>query len=112
VDQDYFWGSGGPDVVSGLSTDTDTDTDGVPDALDNAYLTINAGQQDADQDMYGNMADADFDNNGSVGVTDLQYFQSQWLGSDPEADMDSNGSVGVGDFQLFQGRWLTTAPYF
>jgi hypothetical protein len=112
VDQDFFWGSGGPDVVSGLASSTDTDTDGVPDALDNAYLTGNANQVDADQDMYGNMADADFDNNGSVGVTDLVYFQSQWLGSDPVADMDSSGSVGVGDFPLFQGRWLSSAPYF
>lgn len=112
VDQDYSWGSGGPDVVSGLSTDTDTDSDGVPDALDNAYQTANANQVDADQDMYGNMADGDFDNDANVGVSDFNYFKGQWLGTDPVADMDSDGNVGVSDFNLFKGRWLTAAPYY
>mgnify|MGYP005849587981 CR=1 FL=1 len=112
VDQDFWWGTGTPDTVSGLSTDTDTDNDGVPDALDNAYLTANAGQQDTDRDMYGNIADGDFDNDGNVGVNDYNYFRSKWLGSDPDADMDSNGNVGLTDFNLFNGRWMKSAPYF
>ena len=109
VDQDFAWGSGGPDVVSGLSTDTDTDTDGVPDALDNAYATINPNQVDADQDMYGNMADGDFDNDGSVGVNDFNYLRGQWFDTDPIADMDSDGSVGVNDFNLFRGALVLSS---
>lgn len=112
VDQDYFWGSGGPDVVSGLSTDTDTDNDGVPDALDNAYQTINPSQVDADQDMYGNMADGDFDNDGSVGINDFNYLKTNWYGTDANADMNSDGSVGINDFNLFKGRWYSSVPYF
>jgi hypothetical protein len=112
VDQDYTYGTGGPDTISGLAEDTDSDSDGVVDALDNAYMTSNANQVDADLDMYGNMADGDFDNDGSVGMTDFNYFKSHWLGSDPSADMDSDGSVGMGDFNLFKGRWLDAAPYY
>ncbi len=112
VDQDFWWGSGGPDVVSGLSTDTDTDNDGVPDALDNAYLTANPGQEDADQDMYGNIADADFNNDGSVGTADMLILRANWLSSNPVVDMDSNGTVGTSDFNRFRSRWLTSAPFF
>lgn len=112
VDQDFWWGSGGPDVVSGLSTSTDTDADGVPDALDNAHLTANAAQQDADQDMYGNIADADFNNDGLVGTTDMAILKANWLGSNPVVDMDGNGTVGTSDFTRFKSRWLASAPFF
>ncbi len=111
VDQDYGWGSGGPDIVTAVMRDADYDNDGVPDAIDNAPETSNADQVDADQDMYGNMADADFSNNGVVGVEDFNLFKAGFMGSDTVIDMDSDGTVGVSDFNLFKGRFMSSAPY-
>lgn len=118
VDQDFAWGSGGPDVVSGLSTDTDTDTDGVPDALDNAYQTSNVDQNDTDQDMYGNMADGDFNNNGIVNSQDRSLFRQSYGKSDgdpgynPDCDMVLNGSVNSQDRSRFRQTMGQAAPYF
>ena len=112
VDQDFWWGSGGPDVVSGLAIDTDTDTDGVPDALDNAYQTANADQRDTDQDMYGNMADADFDNNGFVNFVDRSKLGQAWNNYNPDCDFDGNGTVNFVDKAKFGIRFNTVAPWF
>ena len=42
-----------------IETIPDTDGDGVPDANDNCTLEANAAQQDADGDGYGNLCDAE-----------------------------------------------------
>jgi hypothetical protein len=113
-----YWGPGViPSLTvyypgSALVLPFDQDGDGIPNTSDNAYLTPNPGQEDADNDGYGNIADADFDNNNSVGGSDFNYLKSNWGGSDPVADMDSNGSVGGGDFNLFKGRWGDVPPYY
>jgi hypothetical protein len=118
VDQDFMWGSGGPDVVSGLSTDTDTDTDGVPDALDNAYQTINADQYDTDLDMFANMVDGDFNNDGIVDAQDRNSFRQSFgkndgdTGYNPDCDMVFDGAVDAQDRSKFRVRLGTSAPYF
>lgn len=118
ADQDFMWGSGGPDVISGLSTDTDTDTDGVPDALDNAYQTINADQSDTDLDMYANLVDGDFNNNGIVNAQDRNMFRQSYgktdadPGYNPDCDMVFNGAVNAQDRSKFRIRLGTSAPYF
>lgn len=118
VDQDYLFGNGGPDQVTGVTIDDDSDGDGVPDALDNAYQTANAGQEDTDQDMYGNICDADLDNDSDVGITDAGIFRNAYgsnLG-DPnwneDADFDSDGSVGMTDAGTFRNRYEDSAPYY
>jgi len=112
VDQDFSWGSGGPDGVCGVALDVDSDTDGVPDSLDNAYLTADAGQFDTDFDMYGNICDGDFDNNNIIDLEDFNYFKSKWGTTDVDANMDSSGYVDSDDFSYFKGRWNATAPYY
>jgi hypothetical protein len=89
----------------------DADSDTIPDDLDNCLLTANRRQVDADNDGYGNRCDADFDNDGAVGINDFNYLIEHWLGSDPAADLDSDGTVGISDFNLFQTRWLQSAPF-
>lgn len=50
---------------------SDTDADGVPDAMDNCLTRSNASQNDSDMDGYGNACDADFDQNGLAGASDF-----------------------------------------
>ena len=116
IDQDYSWGSGGPDDVSGLCVDTDGDNDGVPDSLDNAYLTANAGQVDTDQDMYGNICDADFNNSLYVDGSDFLIFRSNYNQAvppgNPNVDMDGGDYIGPSDFGKFKSRYNSSAPWF
>jgi hypothetical protein len=116
VDQDYGWGSGGPDIVTAVTTDADDDGDLVPDAIDNAYQTFNPDQTDTDQDMYGNIADADFDNDGFVGPSDfgtlrVNYNQAVPPGN-PNVDMDGGDFIGPSDFSSFRGRYNSSAPWY
>ncbi len=90
----------------------DQDSDGVPDASDNAYLTANSGQEDADGDGYGNMVDADFNNDNVVNFSDFNTLKAEWLGSDPVADMNADGVVNFSDYNLLKDRWLQPAPYY
>jgi len=96
---------------------TDTDGDNIPDLVDNCRLTLNSGQQDTDNDGYGNMCDADLDNDGFVGIFDFNIFKSAWLSDmggenyNPSADFDSDGDVDYADFYIFKTRWNTSAPW-
>jgi len=112
VDQDFAWGSGGPDVVSGLGDDANSDQDSIPDCFDNAYLTANAKQIDADLDMYGNMADGDFNNDGTCDATDNTEMTNKEGTSDPVVDMNSDGTVDIEDRALILPRLFKNAPYY
>lgn len=105
-------GGNGPDTIVGFAAECDADGDEVPDSLDNAPETANDNQVDADLDGYGNICDADFDNNGIVRIDDFNMMKSVWGGSDNVIDMDSDGVIGIGDFNLLNGRWGDSAPYY
>jgi hypothetical protein len=112
-------GNGIDDDCNAATTDEDVDSDGdgVADDIDNCSQTENPGQQDTDSDGYGNMCDADLDNDGAVGVQDFNVFKAAWLSTsssgnwNPDADFDSDGAVGVLDFHIFKQRWLTIGPW-
>lgn len=106
------------DHVVGITIDADYDNDGVPDGLDNAPESANAGQQDTDWDSYGNIVDADFNNDDTVNYNDLISFQTSWGSSEgdpawnPNTDMNSDENINYNDFINFQGHWGVSAPYF
>jgi hypothetical protein len=83
-----------------FGTATDTDGDGIADNLDNCTLVPNASQLDTDGDGYGNVCDADFNNDGVVNINDFNRLKSR-LGitpvTDPVVDLDGNGAVNIND---------------
>ena len=104
------------DQVVAIVTDQDYDSDGVPDAVDNAPETYNPEQVDTDGDMYGNICDADFDNDGYVGIQDFNIFSSNYNQTvppgNPDVDMDGGDYIGPSDFAEFQSRYNSSAPWF
>jgi hypothetical protein len=84
----------------------DTDGDGVPDNRDNAILVANANQRDTDGDGYGNIVDADFNNDMIVNFADLSYMKQRFFGNDPHADLDGNGLVNFGDLSILKSMFF------
>jgi len=84
---------------------------------DNCLLTPNPGQTDSDGDGYGNICDADLDNDGFVGPNDYTMFGAAWYSSpasagwNPDADLDSDGFIGPNDYNIFGTLWYTSAPW-
>ncbi len=101
------------------AAEPDEDGDGVADPADNCVQVFNSDQADADagQDddsslpgvqQYGDVCDADLDNDGTVGASDFFDVLRPCLGADidtqPEcssSDLDGDGVVGSSDF--FEG---------
>ncbi len=112
------WPSGLVQQLTGIAADqivtvtepapppVDTDSDGVFDDVDNCTDAANPGQEDSDADGYGNLCDADFDNNCGVSFSDLAFLKERFLTGDPVADMNSDGSVNFGDLALFKTQFF------
>jgi hypothetical protein len=87
----------------------DADGDGIPDVLDKCTLdSRNAAITcDHDTDGYGNVCDADFNQDFSVNSADFgMLFLPAFKGSDPAPwpqgmDMNCDGSVNSADFGMF-----------
>ena len=99
-----YWNPENIDVDS----DSDTDEDGIVDINDNCTIFSNPDQRDTDHDGFGNLCDADFDNNGIVSFADLNQFREHFGTSNPDADLDGNGSVSFKDLDIF--RHLFSLP--
>jgi hypothetical protein len=91
---------------------SDSDSDGIPDEDDdcidapNGPLLPDAGGQaqlDSDNDGYGNICDADLDNDGHVDTIDYLYFRLLFLTQAPVADFNgSGGLVNISDYAIFR----------
>lgn len=81
---------------------TDSDGDGILNIEDNCIEIANNNQRDSNGDGFGNVCDADLDNNGIVGVSDLGLFKSAFGTTDADADFDGNGVVSVADIAIFK----------
>jgi hypothetical protein len=98
-----------------LSDLLDSDGDGVGDRHDNCTAVANPSQRDANQDGYGNLCDADVDENGVVGASDAKTIRlcfgrsvapgacgdAPGCAQDPdcaESDLDGDGMVGGREF--------------
>ncbi|MFK8028656.1 MAG: hypothetical protein AB8G18_00310 [Gammaproteobacteria bacterium] len=84
----------------------DTDQDGINDYEDNCYLVPNANQADADCDGYGNMCDADLNNDNVVNVIDMGILLSNMSSSDPVSDLNSDGIVDSADQAILSSMFF------
>jgi len=84
----------------------DADGDGVADNLDNCTVDQNPMQTDADNDGYGNLCDADIDNNGIVNFEDLGRLRLAFFTADPVADFNSDGIVNFTDLGIMRTSFL------
>ncbi len=80
----------------------DTDNDGIDDELDNCIEISNPDQRDSNNDGYGNLCDADLDNNDIVSFADLNLFKSAFGSNNVDADFDGNGSVSFADLNILK----------
>ena len=82
----------------------DADSDNVPDAEDDCLTTADSSQLDSNQDGYGNACDADYDDDGVVGISDFLTLSRAFgatIGSpdySPVLDSNGDGAIGVSEF--------------
>jgi len=91
----------------------DTDGDGVWDEQDNCLLVPNPLQLDSDGDSCGNLCDADYNQDGTSGVSDLNLMRAAFGSTSgdpgylPGADHDENGIIGISDFNVLRQIYAT-----
>ena len=97
----------------------DSDSDGVPDAFDNCSSTANGPllaapatcntQQDYDSDGYGQPCDSDINNDGGVGLDDVNaVLGAQGAGAGNASDLNCDGGVGLDDANVVLGSQGST----
>ena len=94
---------------------SDIDSDGVPDHQDNCKLQANGplitdaggnSQRDSDGDGYGNVCDADLDNDCAVNFSDLGLMKSVFFGSESDSDLNGDGVVNFVDLGLMKTNFF------
>jgi hypothetical protein len=98
----------------------DKDSDGVPDYLDNCIDSANGplisdaggnSQLDTDNDGFGNICDADLNNDGQVNSQDLGMLRLAFFTQDtqpnfnPNMDLDGDGQVNSMDLGIFKTQF-------
>ena len=80
----------------------DVDLDGVEDSVDNCVNAANPDQRDSNGDNYGNICDADLNNDGVVNVADVVLFRQRFGTTDPHADFNGSGFVNFADLTILR----------
>jgi len=96
------WPQGGRFSVVKLFGDVDGDA--IANDLDNCRLESNPGQIDSNRDGYGNACDADYNDDGFVGLVDFLRLRKGFGATtdspswDPAVDSNADGVIGSWDF--------------
>jgi hypothetical protein len=90
----------------------DYDADGIGNRIDNCTMAPNPSQDDTDGDGFGNLCDADYDNDGVVGFSDFGAY-AQNFGTTNELYMHAEPvgggrQVGFGDFAFFSASFSSS----
>ena len=95
----------------------DQDGDGLDALSDNCAEEFNPDQLDLDGDGCGDVCDADYTQDGTIGGPDFAVFAEAFRavtpdrpGWDPLVDHDRNGKVGGSDFTTFTRGYRRGAP--
>ncbi|MFK8016793.1 MAG: choice-of-anchor Q domain-containing protein [Gammaproteobacteria bacterium] len=94
--------------LGALETGIDADGDGIADSNDNCTLRPNGDQRDTTGDGFGNVCDADLNNDGAVNIVDLGLLRLAFFSTDADADFNGDGIVNSTD--LGQMRALFGQP--
>jgi hypothetical protein len=89
----------------------DLDLDGIGDVIDNCSEAPNSDQDDTDADYCGNLCDADYDQDGVVGISDFNIFRRCFVEPSElckHTEPVRIGAVGIGDFNAFRSFFLST----
>lgn len=89
-----------------VSAAADTDNDGIADDMDNCTLAPNPDQRDTNGDGYGNVCDADLNNDGAVNFADLGLMRAVFFTADPDADLNGDGAVNFADLGLLRSLFF------
>lgn len=81
----------------------DTDNDSIPDVADNCVQAFNTYQRDSDGDGFGNMCDADLNNDGQVDGVDLEIMAKAYGAGNRHADLNGDDLVNVIDLGIMHG---------
>ncbi|MEM6641007.1 MAG: thrombospondin type 3 repeat-containing protein [Pseudomonadota bacterium] len=84
----------------------DSDGDGVADDADNCIEVANADQRDTDGDLYGNLCDADLNNDLTVNVLDLGIFRTVFFSDNADADFNGDGVVNISDLGILRALFF------
>jgi hypothetical protein len=103
VDSAYNYSAG----AGGTFTIADTDGDGIADGADNCTAVSNVDQRDTDGDGFGNLCDADLDNDCAINFADLGIMKSVFLSNDPDADLNGDGFVNFIDLGRLKQVFFT-----
>ncbi len=89
----------------------DDDGDMIEDAVDNCTDVANADQRDTDGDDFGNLCDADLNNDCQVNFGDLAELKSAFFPRpyDPDADFNGDGLVNFGDVAIMKASFFNGA---
>ena len=98
-------GAGG--LVSASAADRDFD--GVEDSQDNCLVVPNPKQIDTNRDGFGNLCDADLNNDMKVDVLDRDLMLKRMDSDDRNADLDADGVVTASDMVMLESM-MTRAP--
>ena len=117
-----------PPLASGVKTsdalvqvilENDSDDDGVGNAQDNCTLVDNGNiqlgvgsfaQRDTNGDGYGNVCDADYNNDRIVGTPDYLFLRKSYgsrtgdANYNPDVDYNGDGLIGGPDFLFFKSN--------
>lgn len=96
----------------GFIVQPDADGDGIHDDFDNCTTIPNPLQDDSDGDGFGNLCDADFNNDGVVNSLDLNLFKQSYrtaknidLAYKPERDLNSDGFINTLDLSILKSLY-------
>ncbi len=98
---------GEPVDANGCSaSQLDDDGDGVPNVADNCTNIPNPDQRDTNGDGYGNICDADLNNDGIVNAVDLGLLRAVFFTADPDADFNGDGVVNPVDLGIMRSLFF------
>jgi len=89
-----------------LAAAMDTDADGVVDDADNCTEVANPQQIDSNGDGFGNVCDADLNNDCNINFLDLGQMKAVFFSNNPDADLTGDGAVNFIDLGIMKAEFF------